>query len=163
MSTSVNPEDELAWRRRLGSAANNCGWSLAEKLNRSAEEDQEMLNAAHASMHLWSTIGTARNIALGQLLLGQVHSLLGNAQYAMRYATAAYDYFVSNQAAPWELALAHAVHVNAAHCCGNASLHESSYRQAEALVASLIDPEECKIIQANMNVIPKPSGDAFGA
>ena len=42
MSTSVNPVDEPAWRRRLGSAANNRGWSLAEKLSRSVEEDDEM-------------------------------------------------------------------------------------------------------------------------
>lgn len=163
MSTSVNPDDEPAWRRRLGSAANNRGWSLAEKLSRSAEEDQEMLNAAHASMHLWSTIGTARNVALGELLLGQVHALLGNSKYAVQYTTAALDYFTSNEAAPWELALVHAVHANAAHCCGNAALHESSYRQAEALVASLPDPEEREIIQATMNVIPRPRGGTLAA
>jgi hypothetical protein len=157
MSTS-NSEDESAWRRRLGSAANNRGWSLAEKLNRSAEEDQEMLNAAHASVHLWSTIGTPRNIALGQLLLGQVHALLANPKYAMQHATAAYEYFTSNESAPWELAFAHAVLANAAHCCGNAGLYASSYRQAEALVASLPDPEDRAILQATMNVIPKPTG-----
>ena len=156
MSTSVNPEDEPLWRRRLGSGANNRAWTLAEKIGRSAEDDQEMLHAAHAAMHLWSTIGTALNIARGQLLLGQVHALLGDAKYANEYATAAHDYFIANDTAPGELAFVHAVRANAAHCCGDAALHESSYRKAEALIASLANPGEREALQATMNVIPKP-------
>jgi hypothetical protein len=156
MSTSVNPEDEPVWRRRLGSGANNRAWSLAEKVDRSAAEDQEMLHAAHAAMHLWSTIGTALNIARGQLLLGQVHALLGDAKYANEYATAAHDYFTANDTAPGELAFVHAIRANAAHCCGNAGLHESSYRQAEALIASLSNQGEREALQATMRVIPKP-------
>lgn len=48
-----------------------------------------MLDAAHAAMYLWSTIGTELNLALAQSLLGQVHAFLGNSRFAMPYAQAA--------------------------------------------------------------------------
>ena len=158
MSTPVNPEEETAWRRRLGSGANNRGWALSEKHSRTPEEDQEMLNAAHASMHLWSTIGNDRNFALGHLLLGQVHALLGNPSYAMQYATSAHGHFTTKDGAPWEVAMAHAVLANAAHCSGNTALHESSYRTADELVAKLPYPEERQILLATMRVVPRPAG-----
>ena len=59
MGDSPVPEEERAWVRRLAS-----------------REDREMLDAAHAAMHLWSQIETPRNFALAQLLLGQVHAYL---------------------------------------------------------------------------------------
>jgi hypothetical protein len=160
MSSPLNPDDEAPWRRRLGSAANNRGWTLTEQLTRTPEEDQEMLNAAHASVHLWRTIGNDNNFALGHLLLGQVHALLGNAVYAMKYANLAYDYFTSKDSDPWEVAIVHAVLANAAQCAGMTALHESHYKMADELVAALSDPEEKDILLATLRVVPKPGGGA---
>ena len=151
-------EEEASWRRRLGSRANNRGWALSEKASRTSEEDQEMLDAAHASMHLWSPIGNAHNLALGRLLLGQVHALLGNAQYAMSHAEAAHSYFTSRTSEPWEMAMSHAVLANAGHCIGDLPLHEANYRTAAALVSALPNEEERGILLATMNVVPKPQG-----
>lgn len=158
MTAPLNPEDEAAWLRKLGSAANNRGWTLTEQLTRTPEEDQEMLNAAHASVHLWRTIGNANNFALGHLLLGQVHALLGNATYAMNYANLAYDYFIAKDSDPWEVAIVHAVLANAAHCAGMAALHDSHYKTADKLIAALSDPEEKDILLATLRVVPKPGG-----
>lgn len=156
MSAILNSDDEAAWLRKLGSAANNRAWTLAEQPTRTPEEDQEMLNAAHASAHLWRTIGNANNFSLGHLLLGQVHALLGNAVYAMKYSNLAYDYFTTKESDPWEVAIVHAVLANAAHCAGMTALHESHYKLADELVAALSDPEEKDILMATLRVVPKP-------
>ncbi|HEY2676197.1 MAG TPA: hypothetical protein VGI65_04455 [Steroidobacteraceae bacterium] len=115
-----------------------------------------MLDAAHAAMHLWSAIGSARHIANARLLLGQVHALLGNPRYAMPYAEAAHAYFDSNKGEPWKMAIPLAVLANAAHCAGDRTLHESSYRAAVALIADLPKGEDRAIIEATLNVVPKP-------
>jgi len=156
MNPSLNPDDEAAWLRKLGSDANNRAWTLSEQLTRTPEEDQEMLNAAHASMHLWRTIGNDNNFALGHLLLGQVHALLGNAIYAMKYANLAYDYFTTKDSEPWEVAIVHAVLANAAHCAGVAELHAAHYETARQLIAGLSDPEEKDILLATLRVVPRP-------
>jgi hypothetical protein len=48
-----------------------------------AAEDQEMLHAAHAAAHLWQAVGTEHHCALAQLLLAQVHALLGHPSLAL--------------------------------------------------------------------------------
>lgn len=158
MNAPLNPDDEAAWRRKLGSAANNRCWTLTEQLTRTPEEDQEMLHAAHAAMHLWSTIGTDKNRTLGHLLLGQVHALLGHATSAMNYAKLAYDDITQTQSDAWEVAMAHAVLANAAHCSGGLALHESHYNTADKLIAALSDPQDKEIVLATLSVVPKPGG-----
>lgn len=157
MSSPHSLEDEIAWRRKFASQANNRAWSLTEQLLRTSEEDQEMLDAAHASMHLWRTIGNDKNLALGHLLLGQVHALLGNAAHAMKYANRAYDYFTSKESDPWEVAIVHAVLANAAYCAHDEQRHALHYRAAQALIDALSDPEEKDILCATLRVVPIPT------
>ncbi|HEY2780077.1 MAG TPA: hypothetical protein VGI90_04860 [Steroidobacteraceae bacterium] len=156
MSESPLSEEEATWRRRFASRANNRAWTLSEQKSRTPQEDREMLDAAHASMHLWSTIGTARNVASAQLLLGQVHALLANAQYALPYAQAAHVYFTSNPSEPGQVAFSHAVMAAAAHSAGNSALHETHYLAAIALIGKLPNKEEKANLEATLNVIPKP-------
>jgi hypothetical protein len=91
------------------------------------------------------------------MLLGQVHALLGNPRYAMPYAEAAHTYFESVTGELWEIALSQAVLANAAHCAGNKTLHESSYRAAVTLVANLPKGEDKTIFEATLNVFPEPN------
>jgi hypothetical protein len=118
-----------------------------------------MLHAAHAAMHLWSAIGTARHFASAQLLLGQVHALLGNAGYALPYAQAAHDYFMATSSEPLQLAISHAILANAAHCAGKYGLFETNYATAIALSAKLPNVQDKAVFEATMNVVPKPKGN----
>jgi hypothetical protein len=156
MSESPSSEEESTWRRRFASRANNRAWSLSEQKSRTPQEDQEMLDAAHASMHLWSSIGTARNVASAQLLLGQVHSLLENAKYALRFAQAAHAYFTSNPSEPGQVAFSHAVMAAAALSAGDTPLYETHYRAAAALLDKMPDKEEKANLEATLSVIPQP-------
>ncbi len=157
MNAPLNPDDEVAWRRKLASAANNRAWTLSEQLERTPNEDQEMLDAAHASAHLWRTIGNDKNAALGHLLLGQVHALLGHASEALTYANLAHDYFTGHDdSEAWEVAISHAVLAHAAHCTGDAALHAAHYAIAEQRIAALPDPQDQEILLATLRVVPKP-------
>jgi hypothetical protein len=156
MSESPPSDEENTWHRRLASRANNRAWTLAEQQSRTPHEDREMLDAAHASMHLWSSIGTARNVASAELLLGQVHALLANPPHALHYAQAAHAYFTSNPNEPAQVAFSHAVLAAAAHCAGDAALHETHYRAAVALLDEIPNKEAKANLEATLNVIPKP-------
>jgi hypothetical protein len=157
MTADLNPEDEPKWRRRLGSGANNRAWTLSEQLSRTREEDDEMLNAAHASAYFWSTVGNEQNAALAHLLLGQVHALLGGAALAARYSKSASEFFTGRDSEPWELALSHAIAANAAHCSGDARSHQTEYAAALRAIETIADAEEKEIVLATMRVVPKPS------
>jgi hypothetical protein len=161
MPTDLPPEDEPKWRRRLGSGANNRAWALSERPSRTREEDEEMLHAAHASAYLWSTVGNERNAALAHLLLGQVHSLLGNGVLAERFAQSASAFFADG-GAPWELALVHAVAANAAYCSGDVVSHQQEYAAAQSAIESITNAEEKEIVLATLRVIPQPLNGSLG-
>ncbi|MGE5668156.1 MAG: hypothetical protein ACM338_08175 [Betaproteobacteria bacterium] len=154
-----NPTDEETqrWFRHLGSQANNRAWVLAEQAARSPEEDAEMLDAAHASRYLWSKVGTERNLALANLLLGHVHALLGAGPAAMRYAVDAFGYLTSHESQAWELAFAHAALANAAHAAGRNELHREHYAKAAEVANTMTSEEDRKIFDASFIRVPRPA------
>ena len=76
MTERPAPEDVALWQRRLASQANNRAWTLAEMIHRSPEEDEEMLQAAHAAMYFWKIVGKPSNHAHAALLLARACRLV---------------------------------------------------------------------------------------
>lgn len=157
MNSPENPEERAAWCRRFASAANNRAWTLSEQLVRTPDEDQEMLHAAHAAAYLWQQIGAAHNNAMADMLLAQIHALLGNAAYATLYASRSHQFFTNRRSEIWELALAHAILAHAAFCNEDAGLHRASFLSAQEWVAQLSDPQDKEIVLATLRVIPVPA------
>ena len=83
MTEKPSPEEVVRWQRRLAGQANNRAWSLSEQASRSAAEDEEMLNAAHAAMYFWSIVGNANNQA--HAVAANVASAGGNTQDHTRH------------------------------------------------------------------------------
>ena len=154
-------DDELRkWHRRFAIDANNRAWQLAEQRQRSAAQDVEMQQVAHASAWHWTKVGTAHNAALADMLLAQVHALLGHGALALPRAEASYAYFTKRGSAPWELAFAEAVLAHAVHAAGDDARHRAHYHKACVLGAALASAEERNIFDATLRTIPPPPGDA---
>ena len=150
-------QETAAWQKRLASQANNRAWALTESISRSAEEDEEMLHAAHAAMYFWRMVGNASNRAHAAQLLAHTYGLLKLAHPARHYLKQSQPFFLEQESAPWERALAHAVAANVAAAAGEAEPHARHYAEAERLVAALPDPEDRAILGATMRVVPRPA------
>jgi hypothetical protein len=157
MADKPSPEDVALWQRRLASQANNRAWTLAEMLRRSPEEDEEMLQAAHAAMYFWKIVGKPSNHAHGALLLAHVHALLKLPGPAVQYLSKSLPHFMQHDSAPWELAFAHAVAANVASAEGNAAAHAKHYSEANAAAAHMTDPETREMFAATLRVVPAPN------
>jgi hypothetical protein len=152
-----SPEELGVWRRRLAGQANNRAWDLCEASRRTAVEDDELLHAAHAAMHLWSLVGTLRQRAHAALLLAHAHALLGLGSSAARYlseAQAGFDPRGTEPLAPWESALLAAIEANVAAATGDSTTHARQLALAEQQVAALPDPAERAQVEATLRVIP---------
>lgn len=66
-------------------------WELLDKRQRTDEEDQEMVHAAHASMFHWLHSGTAIHRQRGEWLVSRVHCVLGQGDEAVRHAQRCLD------------------------------------------------------------------------
>lgn len=156
MYDAAAPEEIAKWTRRFAIECNNRAWRLSEQRARSRAEDAEMLHAAHAAAFHWSKVGTELNKSRATMLLAHVHALLGIGQSAKSYASQAFEYVLSHESPPWEVAFAHAVLSNAASAAGDHVLHAKHYDIAAKLGAALQDPEERAIFDATYNVVPQP-------
>jgi hypothetical protein len=152
------PEDVRLWQRRLASQANNRAWTLAEMSQRSADEDAEMLHAAHAAMYFWTIVGTSDNHAHAALLLAHVYALLKRPEPAAQYLGESWPHFTQPDLAPWELAFAHAVAANVAAAAGDAAAHARHYAEAKVFAARMIDAKTRDMFDATLRVVPTPMG-----
>ena len=155
MSDVAASEEGTAWHRRFAAAANNRVWDLSVQA-RNAAEDQEMLNAAHASAWHWAKVGTELNRMRATMLLAEVHALLGLGQSALAYAEEMRAYFLKVQPPDWEMAFVHAVHSHAAAAAGETDKHRNSYVLAAAALEAISNEEERRNVASTFLHVPKP-------
>jgi hypothetical protein len=155
MSDAKASEEATAWHRRFAAAGNNRAWDLSVR-TRSPDEDQEMLNAAHASAWHWTKVGTELNRMRAVLLLAEVHALLGFGQSALAYAEEMRTYFLGVQSPDWEVAFVHVVHAHAASAAGDLEKHRTSYGVAVAAIEAISSEVERGIVAGTFSHVPRP-------
>ena len=118
MSNEPAENTSAAWHRYFAVAYNNRAWDLSIRERDPADED-EMLNAAHASALHWAEVGTELNRMRATMLLAEVHALLGHGKSSLAYARAMRGFFLDRDDTPdWEIAFTHAIDAHAAHVAG---------------------------------------------
>ncbi|MBA3365103.1 MAG: hypothetical protein H0U03_04865, partial [Actinobacteria bacterium] len=65
---------DAAERRQLAVDLFNFVWTLLEKADRTGEEDDTMLHAAHASRFHWGEVGAPVNLARGEWQVSRVYA-----------------------------------------------------------------------------------------
>ena len=156
MADDPSSDEAALWQRRLAAQANNRAWRLSESTGRSPQDDEDMLQAAHAAMYLWKLVGNAGNRAHAALLLAHVYAVLKLPNPANHYLRQCEPFFFQQDREPWEKACAWAVKAGVAAATGQSAEHASSYREAERLIAALPDREDRAILDATLRVVPRP-------
>jgi hypothetical protein len=152
----MSPEEIARSHRWHAIECNNLAWALSCEPSRTADQEAEMLNAAHASAYHWAKVGTELNQVRAKMLLAQVYAALGLGQPAQDYAQESYDYLIAHDPPDWELAFAYAILAHAAYAAGDAHLHRQHHRKARELGQSIADPEDKEIFFKTFNAIPGP-------
>jgi len=135
---------------------NNLAWALAELAQRDPEQDEALLDAAHAAAFHWSRVGNELHRARAWMLLGHAHAALGLGRTALVYARRSFDALLAGDPPDWEHAFAHAVLAHAAHAAGDAALHREHHARAEELGRAIADPQDREIFDATFRGIPRP-------
>jgi len=74
------------FHRKLGVDLFNYVWTLLEKTDRSPEDNDTMIHAAHASRYHWGEVGTPVNFARGEWQISRVYSVLERSEPALYHA-----------------------------------------------------------------------------
>ena len=93
--------------RRLAADLFNQVWSLLDKKDRTREEDDAMLHAAHASRHHWGRVGAPVNLARGEWQVSRVYAVLRRGEPAGYHARRCLEICEANKIGDFDLAYAY--------------------------------------------------------
>ena len=86
-------------RRQLAVDLFNHTWTLIGAEERTPEQDDEMIHAAHASRYHWGEVGTRANFGRGEWQISRVYCVLGRGEPALHHAHRCLAYIVEGDAA----------------------------------------------------------------
>jgi len=100
-------ENNQELHRKFGVDLFNYVWSLLDKENRSPEDDDAMIHAAHASRYHWGQVGAPVNFARGEWQISRVYSVLKRSEPAIYHAQRSLDICQEHQITDFDLGYAY--------------------------------------------------------
>jgi hypothetical protein len=127
---------------------NNRAWDLVEQSNRSSQEMDEMIDAAHAASAHWRAVGTPLNHMRAECLLATAYAVAGFGEAAVRHAEKCLllSGRVGEEQTPLDRATAHGCAANAYRIAGDACNADAHQRTTADLAASLADADDRQLI-----------------
>ncbi len=112
-------EEKNVDHRQLGVDLFNYVWELLDKPERTREETDTMIHAAHASRYHWEKVGTAINLARGEWQISRVYATLGRNEPAHYHAQRCLDITLENGIGDFDLAFAYEAMARASAIAGD--------------------------------------------
>lgn len=139
--------------RYFAQACNQRVWTLAEQASRTPDENAEMIDAAHASLHHWRVVGTGLNHQRGEWLISHVYALLENGDGALRHATRCLELTNAHKDAleDFDIAYAYLGMARAHAIFGNRADAQSYLTRAEEAGNAIADAEDRTIFTSDLN------------
>ena len=97
----------------------NQTWDLIEKEDRSQEETDQMIHAAHASRYHWEFVGKAVNLARGEWLISRVYAIINRAEPCLYHADRCLKITLNNNLEDFDLAFAYEAMARACDLAGD--------------------------------------------
>ncbi len=138
------PFDVAAAHRWFAARLNNRTWELLESPDRSADESEEMVHAAHAACHHWREVGTVAHQARAECLLANVYAALRRGSSALRHAGRCVDLTEAHAGdmTDWDLAFAYDCLARATAASGSAEEARGLKRRARDAGDAIAEAEE---------------------
>ncbi len=105
--------------RRFAINLFNLTWSLLDKKERTQEEDDKMVHAAHASRFHWGEIGTPLESERGEWQISRVYSVLKRSEPALYHARRCLEICKENNIKDFDIAFAYKAMARAHAVAGN--------------------------------------------
>ena len=141
-------------REALAKEANRETWALLERDARSAEDDERMVHAAHASAFHWQQAGGDLESARADWLLSHVYAVLGRYDEASRYARRCLATCEANGFGDFDLAYAYEGVARSAACTGDAGEAAQWRAKAEQAAIAIADGEDRDLFRADLAAEP---------
>jgi tetratricopeptide (TPR) repeat protein len=105
--SAENKAPDQDWHKKFAASLFSLTWDLLDKEDRTQEENDRMIHAAHASRYHWGEIGTALQWERGEWQVSRVYSVLGRFEAAIYHAQRCLTICRENEIADFDIAVAY--------------------------------------------------------
>jgi hypothetical protein len=105
--------------RKLAIELFNLTWSLLDKKDRTQEDNDRMIHAAHASRFHWGEIGTPLEFERGEWQISRVYSVLKRSEPALYHARRCLEICKEHNIGDFDIAFAYEATARAHAVAGN--------------------------------------------
>jgi len=149
--TEITPEIY----KKLGVDLFNKVWSLIDKSYRTEEEDDLMINAAHASYYHWLQVGEPVNRSRGEWQISRVYSICGRPEPAFYHAKKNLRICLENAIGDFDLAFAYEALARAHKINKDESLSDKYYKLGLDSAAQIKKKDDRKYFLQELESIKK--------
>jgi hypothetical protein len=146
-------EIDTALHRQLGVDLFNLVWDYLDKPERMPQDDDRMLNAAHASRYHWEQAGTPVNLARGEWQLARVYAVLKRAEPAGYHATRCLEICLANGIGDFDLAFAYEALARASAVAGNYDESRKWLDQARQAAQGIREADDRELLEKDLATI----------
>lgn len=142
--------------RALGSRLYNRTWELLGIADRTSDQDDELVDTAHASAWHWRQVGTAANQARAHWLLARVHATLQHGSVSLHHARRAVELVEAGGGGFRDWDAAAAAEAMARAFAANGDLPDARAWKARAidLLAGIASPADREVIERQIASVP---------
>ena len=146
--------EEQQMYRKLAVDLFNYVWELLDKADRTKEENDTMVHAAHASRFLWGQVGTAVNLARGEWQVSRVYSVLNRAEPSLYHARRCLEICKGNDIGDFDLAYAYEAIARAMAVSGKRSESQHYIVSASDAGERIAEQEDRDLFFSDLATIP---------
>lgn len=132
----------------------NLVWSLMDKKDRTKEEDDKMIHAAHASRFHWGEIGTPLEFERGEWQVSRVYSVLNRSKQALHHAKRCLEICQSNNIGDFDIAFAYEAMARAHAIAGKKAECEKYVQLAKETGEQIKKKEDRNYFFSELKTIP---------
>jgi hypothetical protein len=143
-----------AQHRAEGVALFNAVWEMLDADDRTPEQADQMVHAAHASRWHWSQAGPLagdQQLAVGEWQCSRVYSVLGRGEPALHHAKASLEICEAAGLGDWVVAAAYEALTRASAVAGDAAGARAWMARGREAVTAIADPQDREVIESDLD------------
>ena len=145
---------DAADHRRLGKDLFNHVWKLLETADRTPDQTDEMIHAAHASRWHWTVVGEPANRVRGEWQCSRVYAVLGRGEPALWHARRCLELCDEFGLGDWDRAAAFEAMSRASLVGGDDAAARDWKDRGTAALEDIADPDDREPIEADLATLP---------
>lgn len=144
---------EAEFHRKMAADLFNSVWDLLEKPERTRDEEDTMVHAAHASRFHWSKVGAPLNFARGEWQIARVYAVLKRPEPALHHAGRCLELCENHNLGPFDLAFAYEAMARALAAAGRLDEATKSIVLAEETAQNITDEADRRWLLENLATV----------